>query len=116
MANARFLVSATDKSSAMVKILAALLLLVCVVRAVGPATRCLQERDIHFISPLQEEDSKAQEQNGKEKVEEEQVFIESGFVIAASSLQLIKHPFESPQFIPVSHHEPFCPPPNASHS
>lgn len=100
----------------MIKILAALLLLVCVVRVVGPATTALQDFDILFNSPLQEEDNKAQEENAKSKAEQELVFPELVFAISTSHRQLQKHPFESSQFIPTAFHEPICPPPNSSHS
>jgi hypothetical protein len=100
----------------MVRLIAALFLLVGVLKIAGPWTRHLQDPKVFAASPLQEENSKGESSDAKEKQEQEQNFFEPGFMISAYPGNLIKHSYDSHRITSSGHDEPPCPPPDIMHS
>lgn len=97
----------------MAKVFAATLLLIWMIRALGPAMHCMQDFDIKIA--LQEQD-KSHEPGAKEKVEEEQPLFEPVSTTATLARSLSKYYFLTHQVLPTHHAEPSCPPPDIAHS
>ncbi|HYD91980.1 MAG TPA: hypothetical protein VEA37_10900, partial [Flavobacterium sp.] len=75
----------------------------------GPWTLFVQDKDILFASPLQEESSKSQGCEEKEKLEKEQDFVDSGSGSFIYPVGVINYASHSYYHIPYHHKEPVSP-------
>ena len=96
----------------MVKLILAFILLANVFKVIESG-RYFEDQDILFTM---EENNKGYCFDGKEKQEQEQLFLESGSLITGHQGLSNNHGFEGHQFIPTHYEEPSSPPPNIIHS
>lgn len=96
----------------MVNFIAALFLIIGGIKLAGPWTTLIQEHDILFDSPFQDEKSKGQGCETKEKLEEEQAAEEPAYVVPLPAYVPARYLFQS-YWYPLSHQkEPISPPPD----